>query len=158
MPRSPLPAPRRFVKPETGAWIWGSTPYDNLTREEMLTMLKAYHIALTHTESVCKMMQLNNPTYEYWKPHGSGGRALCMVDEIMTRIGMRRDNTREAFYYSFFRYAENIMFTKLDRREKFDNWGLHPSGEMRAPCPQEKPWRPLRWSDMKRKPTDEPQG
>lgn len=118
-PESGLPSKRRFKKAKD--LRWGETPFDTLTRAELLRLVQAYHMALTSTRGCLKMAEALQPGSPYWGSDGSGGRALKKADALMSLCGDGGMNAAsERIYRMFFRSAEPLLFGA--EPGSFDDW------------------------------------
>lgn len=142
-PTSGVPGRRRFKRGRS--LQWGESPFDDLTRAELLRLVQAYHSALTATRSVLLMHAQESP---FWSFEGVGGRALAKANHLMALVGDGRGNEdSEKIYRSFFRTAEVLLFPYL-RNDRFGDWGVNKKGEMVAPHKREEGYRAIRWSDV----------
>ncbi|MCB0257355.1 MAG: hypothetical protein KDI55_26840 [Anaerolineae bacterium] len=144
---------------------WGQTPWDNLTREELLrTVQKMYITIETQNHVLSNIVQFRRHE-PYWSGKGVGGRALEMARQIIQPVILEWEV--ESLYRSFYRYAEDLLFDCSKHEQLGKNWAVCPKcGTMLGsadhfgkPC-----WdtsncdgimRPLTWDDMKPKPTTE---
>lgn len=124
---------------------YGQTPFDNLTRGELLRLVQAYHVALESSHGA--LMQLRH-FYRgpFWGDDGCGGEALARIEFLMTLAGVEglgEDNERA--YRMFFRYAGQLLFPRV-RPKMGDCWGVTSDGMLRAPMSPGD--RPLEWCDL----------
>lgn len=89
---------------------YGQTPWDRLTKKELLLMVCRYHSALSSAASCLWMMHSENV---YWSVKGSGGRALAKADFLRNISGEDSDLGAEKIYRSFFRYTDEVLFPGL---------------------------------------------
>lgn len=144
-PPSGVPAKSRFKKARK--LKWGETPFDDLTRAELLRLVQAYHYALQSARSVMAMRASYEPSI-YWSSQGSGGKALLKANHLMDLCGDgKADEASEKIYRSFFRTAGPLLFPHM-KDDKFYDWGVNDKGEMIAPCPTEGGYRPIEWRDV----------
>ena len=89
---------------------WGQTPFDTMTPEQMKIELCRMWMAVITARSVLGLdSKLRDPESPYWNASGSGGRALRMCDQVVKGIEAKYDS--ESIFRSFFRYAEELLFT-----------------------------------------------
>lgn len=145
-PNSGVPEKKRFKKARN--LKWGETPFDDLTRAELLRLVQAYHCATVATSSALHMMKHHDPDSPYWSPEGTGGSALERADYLLTLAGENDpDPASEKIYRSFFRTAVILLFPFL-RERRFHNWGVNEKGEMCAPYRAQDGFRPIEWRDV----------
>lgn len=145
-PNSGVPEKKRFKKARK--LEWGETPFDDLSRAELLRLVQAYHSAAVAARSVMATMAEMAPQ-PYWGPDGSGGRALAKANHLMQLAGEQDpDPASEKIYRSFFRTADPLLFPYLKEVDKWSNWGVNEQGVMCAPMRNEPGWRPLEWRDV----------
>lgn len=144
-PASGLPAKSRFKK--ASKLKWGETPFDDLSRAELLRLVQAYHSATVSAQSVMRMQAELAPS-PYWMHGGSGGRALGKCNVLMKLSGERdADPASENIYRSFFRTADTLLFPHL-KDDRFNNWGVNEKGVMVAPFKAEEGYRAIEWRDV----------
>lgn len=144
-PDSGVPDKKRFKKPTK--LKWGETPFDDLTRAELLRLVQAYHSAVVSSQSVMAIQAQVEPS-AYWALNGSGGRAIAKCNELMKLAGERDpDPASENIYRSFFRAADVLLFPHL-KNDTFSNWGVNAEGEMVAPFKPQDGYRPIEWRDV----------
>lgn len=144
-PAHGLPAANRFKRLKR--FSWGETPFDDLSRGELLRLAQAYHSALVAARSVMAMHATDNPSL-YWTIEGVGGRALAKANYLM-KLSREdsSDQERENIYRSFFRTADTLLFPHK-RQDKFHDWGVNAKGEMIAPQAGQQGFRPIKWADV----------
>lgn len=143
-----IPSQRRMKHPKH--LRWGETPFDNLTRGELLRLVQAYHMALTSSSSVLRMSRINDETHPFWGPGGTGGRALAEADCLMHLCRSDRGNAdSEAIYRKFFRNAGSLLFPTVHGHDRFYDWGVDEKGEWCAPNPgEDRGYRAVQWKDL----------
>jgi hypothetical protein len=119
---------------------WGQTPFDDLSRAELLRLVQAYHSALMSCNAVLHLAKGSNPLSRFWGSDGTGGRAITKAEALMTLAG--EPTGAERIYHSFFRYVDDLFFPGIDR----EKWGIASNGDMT--CPAAMGSRPLRWTDL----------
>jgi hypothetical protein len=132
---------------------WGETPWDDMPREELLREMQRAYAAVNAARSVLGILQGPDPS-AFWKPRGSGYRALAMCTAVTSRVEERFDS--ESVYRAFYRYAVDVLFAP----ELGFGWAVCENGhmvgagnDMRPPtkCFQcKKPMRPIEWRDIER--------
>lgn len=140
-PNSGVPEKKRFKKARR--LKWGETPFDDLTRAELLRLVQAYHSAAVSAGSVLSMAKESDPYSPF-----TGGAALAKIDHLLTLAGENDpDPASENIYRSFFRSANPLLFPYL-KAQRFYNWGINDKGEMCAPYRAEEGFRPIEWRDV----------
>lgn len=146
-PESGLPSRSRFKKAK--ALGWGETPFDTLSRAELLRLVQAYHMAVTATSSCLRMQEAVEPDSPYWdREEGSGGRALKKAEHLIKLCGDGGQNeASERIYRSFFRTAHGLFFGA--KPGSFDDWCIKVDGnEMYAPFRDDPGYRRIEWRDL----------
>lgn len=144
-PNSGVPSRARFKKARS--LKWGETPFDDLSRGELLRLVQAYHSAMLAARSVM-LIQAESAPSAYWSFQGTGGRALAKANELARLVGNdKADAASEAIYRSFFRTADVLLFPYL-RDDRFSDWGVNDQGEMVAPHRGQDGYRPIEWRDV----------
>lgn len=64
--------------------------------------------AVVSLGSCMRVSRVSNPSSPYWSADGSGGRALLKADQIEA---IKEKYYSEDIYRSFFRYADDLLFT-----------------------------------------------
>lgn len=144
-PNSGVPSKKRFKK--ATKLKWGETPFDDLSRAELLRLVQAYHLAAVAAQSAMAITAQAQPS-GFWGGNGSGGRALLKLNHLLTLAGENDpDPAGEKIYRSFFRSAAVLLFPHL-REDTFSNWGINKDGEMVAPFKPDEGYRPIEWRDV----------
>lgn len=91
---------------------WGETPWDNLTREELLREVQRYHSAHASAYGVMRQLAMGSP-HPFWS-EGPGAKAMAKAEQVRERLA---GFNSELVYRSFFRYADDLLFEGLG-----DNW------------------------------------
>lgn len=151
-PARGIPGKARFKKPAD--LQFGETPFDDLTRGELLRLVQAYHAAAVSANSVLAMIEHGQQGHPYWGPEVSGGRAKRRLEYLIARCGDGGANSAsERIYRAFFRYANDLLFPGVEGDK--DKWGIDAKGVMVAPATPGDinrftglPLRPLKWSDL----------
>jgi hypothetical protein len=143
-PASGVPAKIRFKKARS--LKWGETPFDDLTRAELLRLVQAYHLATVTARGVMMMHAEVHPSL-YWAD-GHGGRALSKINYLVSLAGeCDGEGASEMIYRSFFRTANVLLFPHL-RFSEFSDWGIDDKGQMLAPHSGVEGYRRIEWRDM----------
>ncbi len=139
-PLSGLPHKSRMVPQRK--LEWGQTPFDNLSRAELLRLVQAYHSALASHVWPMQLMRRGNEQSLFWKRRGLGFKAVSKANALMKLCGWDRDGG-ERMSRSFFRYADDLMFPHLSA----EKWTVYPDGSMTRPG-YEPGGRSLKWVDL----------
>jgi hypothetical protein len=92
---------------------WGQTPWDNMTRAELLRLVQKMWAALNSVTMPLEVIKDNdlrtNKAYkDYWGESGVGGCALERAHQIIDPIMKEYDG--ENLYRAFYRYATDLLF------------------------------------------------
>ncbi len=130
-PNHGIPAKTRYKKAKS--LRWGETPFDDLTRGELLRLVQAYHAAAVGANSVIYQVSYGQDNHPYWSKDGRGGRAKARLEYLITRAGDGgADAGSENIYRKFFRSAYGLLFPGI--KDEYYSWGIDDvSGEMVAP-------------------------
>lgn len=147
---------------------WGETPWDKMTREELLREVQRMYAAVNAADSVLNLMRIdengNRREDGFWGKGGTAGRAHEMTRQIAEPLWNEYD--REQMYDGFFRYANDLLFDRSTGYRIGFGWAVCPvCGDMygetgdgrssigrpcnehlREDCPGV--LRPLTWDDM----------
>jgi hypothetical protein len=93
---------------------YGTTPWDKLSRDELLLEVRRQYSAIVSLNSCMRVMRVGHEDEPYWSRHGSGGHALAKSGEILDELHNKYEN--EDIYRSFFRYADGLLFTRIPNR------------------------------------------
>lgn len=94
---------------------WGETPWDDLTKKELLREVQKMYSAINSANSCLKLLSSNGMNSSFWKTEGTGGHALNKCTEIINNL--HENYSAEDIYYAFFRYVDDIFF-----EFKSDGW------------------------------------
>jgi hypothetical protein len=89
---------------------WGETPWDNMTRDELLFQIKRMYSALRSLYAVVKMEEVTQENHPYFGKEGVGGDALEKGRQIIEPLFNQYKGGEEDIYRSFFRYADDLLF------------------------------------------------
>lgn len=143
--------------------VWGATPWDDLTREQLVEHLRRLYSAAQAAHGMVAQMaeqaQEIPCATRYWSLLGAGGRTLRKLREATDRA--RLGHSSEGLFRSFFRYADDLLFSPPIGM----GWTVCELGHMtgqsgvsRVACAvcliEGKPdqaIRPIRWEDLRRR-------
>lgn len=112
---------------------WGETPFDKLKPKEARLLMCRMYSAITALRSCMRMAKASDPTSPYWGRDGSGGRAVAKADEVVEPVEEAYGS--ESIYRSFFRYADDLLFSG-DKADTGFRWSVCPKCQvMRGPGP-----------------------
>ena len=90
---------------------WGETPWDNMSREELLREVQRMFSAVQSARNVMGMVRGPESDSPYWQFDGTGGRAVEKCDQVINLVTDQYDP--EALYGAYYRYADDLLFTGL---------------------------------------------
>jgi hypothetical protein len=126
---------------------WGETPFDDLTRAELLRLVQAYHLALAHADGALRQVRHQGPASPFWEADGQGGRALARAATLKTLVDGDSAKARTHIDRQFYRAAAGLLFPSL--ADPFHDWGVNGQGEWCAPNPgPDWGYRPVAWQDL----------
>lgn len=148
---------------------WGQTPWDSLSREELLREVERMYSAIVALNSCLAMSKSASSANSFWGHEGSGGIALEKARQVLGPLHAKFD--REDIYRSFFRYANDLLFNPTGYRIG-SGWSVCPVcdvmlGNTRHPDGTEETqngkvchftagctgiMRPLEWADLAPRP------
>ena len=103
-----------FIHPTQTELSFGQTPWDNLSKEELLTEVQRMYSALNSAYTVLKMdkirADLTGDGTEYYGPDGLGGAAYEKTRQIVEDVETKF--SKDSIYRSFFRFADDFLFEK----------------------------------------------
>ena len=139
---------KRFLK-------FGQTPFDTLTKKDLLFLCKKYYDTINTLHSIVLMHRGRNKDDPYWNEGGSGRQALLQADECLVEVGTS-DERRDAIYRSFYRYASGLLYQhpELDRHWMVCDKCSSMMAKLGTPmqvCICGGPLRPITWDDLKEK-------
>lgn len=102
---------------------WGQTPWDSLTREELLREVQRMYCALSSLNDIVLGERDRNPDHPFWGKDGRGGRGVEMANQALSRLD---EYDRESVYRSFFRYAYDLLFNEDSGVEIGFRWIVCP--------------------------------
>jgi hypothetical protein len=139
---------------------WGETPWDHLSRDELLREVQRLYSALKSAQSEVRCSRLANPHSPYWTdPQGFGARVLAKVEMAIQKSEAAKCDSDDV-YRQFFRYAVDLLFTP---EIGFGWWicdvcgtmmgapheGQDRTRECYTPACNKAPLRPITWDDLK---------
>lgn len=141
---------------------YGETPWDGMSREELLREVQRMFAAVNASHSVMNIQRQYAPDHPFWGNDGSGGWALEMTRQIDEPL---REQYGDGMHTAFFRYALDLLFDGSDyrigggwavcpvcgdmygrRANGVDSIGEPCGDHLRKDCPGI--LRPLEWSDI----------
>lgn len=102
---------------------WGQTPWDNMTREELLREVWRMWVALTSVAPILEGDEQRSMGHPFWGKDGCGGRAMEQARQVIEPIAEVYDT--ENLYRAFFRYAPDLLFQQRGVRLGF-GWAICP--------------------------------
>lgn len=103
---------------------WGQTPWDNMSKEELLREVQRIYSAVSSLYGVVFMYsQINDPSGPYWSHRGVGGISLEKGRQILQPINDKYSD--EDVYRVFYRYANDLLFDS-SKYEIGSNWLVCP--------------------------------
>lgn len=137
---------------------WGETPWDDLTKEELLREVQRMYCAVSSAYGVLLEDAERNEGHPFWSNEGRGGRTLEMCRQSLAKL---EDYEPENIYRSFFRYAHDLLFDPNPNAVIGFGWHICPKcGTMRGgnkeflarePCMETKCdgiLRKIEWGDL----------
>lgn len=122
-----------------GDLTWGHTPFDNLTRGELLRLVQAHQMALGAAYNVLDQFRATERS-AFWSDNGAGGRAYSKA-EFLIDLGRYQ---HEIVYRNFYRGVAPLFFGHLPGVEPV---GIMPNGCWVSPPNPDQNTRPLEWRD-----------
>lgn len=86
---------------------WGQTPWDNMSRDELLREVQRMYSAIVSLNSALGLCA-HGERGGYWGTNGTGGSALEKARQILEPLHERVDS--ESIYRAFYRYADDLLF------------------------------------------------
>lgn len=109
---------------------WGETPWDNLTKEELLREVQRMYCAVSSAYSVLLDYAGSDPSHPFWSKEGRGARTLEMCRQSLANL---EDYEPDNMYRSFFRYAHDLLFDSNPNAVLGFGWHICPKcGTMRG--------------------------
>lgn len=104
---------------DPSAMEFGETPFDGLSREQLLVLLLKHQIAMDKLYNVVQSAKglLYGPAADknpYWRQDGVGGNALAIADDVRG-IYAKGQQQHSDMFYSFHRYAIGMFFPEHRR-------------------------------------------
>ena len=136
---------------------FGETPWDDLSREQLLRLVWQYHSSTLSLLSIARQSRLGEEISPYWQPGGSGWKAIEKAELLMRIAGEDSDEGAENIYRCFFRYVNRWLFPRAKFLQGHDFWWIcEKCGEMaaagqppRKTCDCRARWRKARFSDIR---------
>ena len=86
---------------------WGASPFDALSRDELIRHCQRLYAATDSLTALARQLREGYGAGPYWT-EGSGGRAIEQGEQALNAA--RQDYREGDIYYSFFRYARDLLF------------------------------------------------
>jgi hypothetical protein len=102
---------------------WGKTPFDDLTRAELLRLVQAHHLALFSVEGALRQVCHQDPPISFWEANGQGVCALTRADALTTLVDERRTEARARIDRQFYRPPQGVLFPSM--ADPFHDWGVN---------------------------------
>lgn len=138
--------------------IYGKTPLDAMSREQLLEVSKTMYAALVSAHSSLHVLRhgalYHDPNNGYWTRQGRGNAAFQQSEQAIEKA--RDGYSDEDIHRSYFRYATSLLFKPWEGNDE-DQWiycdgcdmlmgahGNHVNGYIgiphaKAPMPETKP-------------------
>lgn len=142
---------------------WGQTPWDNMTKEQLLVEIWRMWETVSALNSICSMQRLvdtrHNSNNVYWGTDGVGGASMEMARQVITSVTDRFDS--EEVYKAFFRTAGDLLFEPNGYDKIGVGWVIcracqriiGSKDDLGQPCKIDKDctgvYEQLRWSDIR---------
>lgn len=144
---------------------YGETPWDSLSRDELLREVQRMYAAISAMYSALRIAS-HGDTSGYWGPQGTGGEAIEMGRQIIEPLHEAYESER--IYRAFFRYAVDLLFQSPPGYRICFGWAVCPAcGQMFGDMPDGRSavglrcadlypkdcagvLRPLEWSDLEK--------
>ena len=104
--------------------VWGETPWDSKSKEELLRDVQRMYDAIVAMNSCLHIIKYHDQQSPYWGPGGSGGRSLEMSRQVLAPIHAQYDESD--IYRSFFRYATDLLFDQSMPIRTGSGWMICP--------------------------------
>lgn len=125
---------------------WGETPWDKLSREELLIEVKRMCSAVASAEHALVMTR-GTATDSFWGAEGSGGIAIEKCRQITDSIHVKFNESD--IYRSFYRYADDLLFSGVGRGWLVCETGHMVGGGKLDVCRMcNTAFRPIEWRDL----------
>jgi hypothetical protein len=90
---------------------WGQTPWDDLSRDDLLREVRRMYAAIVALETVAKLCRVSDEASPFWSMRGTGGRGLEHARQILQPLHAAYGS--ESIFRSYFRYAVDLLFDGL---------------------------------------------
>jgi len=98
---------------------WGETPWDKMSRKELLREVEMMWSAIDSAGAVLVNLQLTDKDHPYWNT-GPGGTALEKCNQVRDKIAA--EYHKEDVYKAFFRYSDSLLFKASTSIGHWYNW------------------------------------
>lgn len=133
---------------------WGTTPWDDMPREELLRHVQRLYSAAISARCALRL-SAHGDRSGFWGKRGTGGNAIAKCEHAMREAAPDFFEEEGDLYSGFFRYAADLLFPGVSGF----GWRICECGQMFAadpegrPCAEclfcKKPTRPITWADLK---------
>lgn len=103
---------------------WGETPFDKMSREELLLEVKRMYSALLSVSSEFRSCSYSIINPYYFGKTGSGGCALEKARQVLDPIHEKYKDGSGELYGAFFRYAEDLLFDQSTGYRIGSGWAV----------------------------------
>lgn len=93
---------------------WGETPFDNLSKDELLRACQMLFSALGSVETVLRMTMCENPDSLFWANNSVGGATINKAQQALEKFSEGID--KDSIYRQFYRYADDLLFDCFQAR------------------------------------------
>lgn len=105
---------------------WGRTPWDKMTRKELLFEVKRMYSALLSVNSELRSCSFFIINPYYFGKTGGGGRALEKARQVLESIHNQYKEGDMSLYTVFFRYADDLLFDRSTGYRIGSGWAVCP--------------------------------
>jgi hypothetical protein len=103
---------------------FGQTPWDNLSRDELLTEVRRMYSAINSLTSALHLVKNTDLISNlFWGVDGTGGKALSKGTQVIDKIN--KQYSAENLYRAYYRYADDLLFDS-DEYDIGFNWVICP--------------------------------
>jgi hypothetical protein len=102
---------------------WGESPFDNMTRDELIRHCQRLYMANERLQDVANLFRANDTENPFWKS-GRGARAVEMGKQAVDLVKVGFD--AESLHRNFFRFAADLLFEDRPGLEIHSRWVACP--------------------------------
>jgi hypothetical protein len=143
---------------------WGESPFDNMTRDELIRHCQRLYLATQRLHDVANAFRTKDTEIPFWKS-GRGARGFEMGQQALDAVSEGFD--AESMHRNFFRFATDLLFEDRPGLEIHSRWVACPKcGHVLVPakeslrfdgveCKEVVPnttcdglLRPIEWADL----------